>query len=54
VMHLAVSAEVEGRTGLYYDGLEPSRPERQAFDREARRQLAALTEQLIGGSTVQA
>ena len=54
VMHLAVSADVEGRTGQYYDGLDPSRPERQALDREARRQLAALTEQLIGGTTVQA
>jgi NAD(P)-dependent dehydrogenase (short-subunit alcohol dehydrogenase family) len=48
VMSLAVSRETEGRTGLYYDGLTPSRPDSQAFDRDARRQLAALTESLIG------
>jgi NAD(P)-dependent dehydrogenase (short-subunit alcohol dehydrogenase family) len=52
VMHLAVSEEVEGRTGLYYDGLEPSRPHPQALDRDARRRLAALTEQLIGTAAV--
>jgi NAD(P)-dependent dehydrogenase (short-subunit alcohol dehydrogenase family) len=52
VMHLAVSGEVEGRTGIYYDGLEPSRPHPQAFDRNARQKLAALTEQLIGAAPV--
>jgi NAD(P)-dependent dehydrogenase (short-subunit alcohol dehydrogenase family) len=52
VMHLALSPELEGQTGLYYDGLDPSRPDRQAYDRGARRELAALTEQLIGTAPV--
>jgi NAD(P)-dependent dehydrogenase (short-subunit alcohol dehydrogenase family) len=48
VMHLALSRELEGWTGLYFSGLERSRPDPQALDRAARRQLAELTEQLIG------
>ncbi len=48
VMHLALSRDLEGWTGLYFNGLERARPDPQAFDREARRRLAELTEQLIG------
>jgi NAD(P)-dependent dehydrogenase (short-subunit alcohol dehydrogenase family) len=48
VMQLALSPDLEGWTGLYFDGLERARPEPQAFDREARRLLAELTERLIG------
>jgi NAD(P)-dependent dehydrogenase (short-subunit alcohol dehydrogenase family) len=48
VMHLAVSKDVDGRTGEYYDGLKLSRPLPQAFDPTARRKLAELTDRLIG------
>jgi NAD(P)-dependent dehydrogenase (short-subunit alcohol dehydrogenase family) len=48
VMHLALSRDLEGWTGLYFNGLERARPDPQAFDREARRRLAELTDQLIG------
>jgi hypothetical protein len=48
VMHLALSRDLEGWTGLYFNGLERARPDPQAFDREARRRLAELTQQLIG------
>jgi NAD(P)-dependent dehydrogenase (short-subunit alcohol dehydrogenase family) len=51
VMHLALSHELEGWTGLYFNGVERARPDPQAFDREARRQLAELTEQLIGSTS---
>jgi NAD(P)-dependent dehydrogenase (short-subunit alcohol dehydrogenase family) len=51
VMHLALSRDLEGWTGLYFNGLERARPDPQAFDREARRQLAELTVQLIGAAS---
>ncbi len=54
VMNLAVSDEVAGQTGVYYDGFEPSRPHPQALDRETRRLLAELTERLIGAAPVPA
>jgi NAD(P)-dependent dehydrogenase (short-subunit alcohol dehydrogenase family) len=50
VMHLALSRDLEGWTGLYFNGLERARPDPQAFDRDARRQLAELTERLIGST----
>jgi NAD(P)-dependent dehydrogenase (short-subunit alcohol dehydrogenase family) len=50
VMHLALSRDLEGWSGLYFNGLERARPEPQAFDREARRLLAELTERLIGAA----
>jgi NAD(P)-dependent dehydrogenase (short-subunit alcohol dehydrogenase family) len=52
VMHLALSRELEGWTGLYFNGFERARPDPQAFDREARRQLAELTERLIGTAVI--
>jgi len=48
VMQLALSRDLEGWTGLYFNGLERARPDPQAYDREARRRLAKLTERLIG------
>src|SRR6185312_2913935 len=32
VMHLAVSTELEGQTGEYFDGLRPARASAQAYD----------------------
>jgi NAD(P)-dependent dehydrogenase (short-subunit alcohol dehydrogenase family) len=50
VMHLALSRDLEGWSGLYFNGLERARPDPQAFDRDARRRLADLTERLIGAA----
>ncbi len=48
VMQLAVSSALDGRTGLYFNGLEEARPHEQAYDESARRQLHALSVELTG------
>ena len=48
VVRLAVSPELEGVTGRYFDGMREARANRQAYDAEARRRLWALSEELCG------
>ena len=48
ILNLAVGPEMEGKTGLYYDGLKPARANPQAYDEAARAKLRALTERLVG------
>ena len=48
VMNLAVSRELEGRTGEYFDGLRPARANAQAYDPQARRRLAEVSARLAG------
>ena len=48
VMHLAVSPELEGRTGEYFDGLRPAEANAQAYDPQARRRLAEISACLTG------
>jgi NAD(P)-dependent dehydrogenase (short-subunit alcohol dehydrogenase family) len=48
VMHLAVSRELEGRTGEYFDGLRPAQANAQAYDPQARRRLAEVSARLTG------
>jgi NAD(P)-dependent dehydrogenase (short-subunit alcohol dehydrogenase family) len=48
VVRLAVSQQVEGVTGRYFDGTREARANRQAYDAEARRRLWALSEELCG------
>jgi NAD(P)-dependent dehydrogenase (short-subunit alcohol dehydrogenase family) len=50
ILNLAVSPELEGRTGLYFNGLREARAHPQAYDAEARRQLWALSLKLTGPS----
>ena len=45
---LAVSPELEGVTGCYFDGTREARANRQAYDAEARKGLWALSEELCG------
>ncbi len=45
---LAVSAELEGVTGEYFDGERRSRANSQAYDKETRRRLRLLSERLTG------
>jgi NAD(P)-dependent dehydrogenase (short-subunit alcohol dehydrogenase family) len=46
ILNLAISPELEGKSGLYFDGLHESRANPQAYDEEARRSLAELSQQL--------
>jgi len=48
VVRLAVSPEVEGVTGRYFDGTREARANRQAYDEETRQRLWALSEELCG------
>lgn len=48
IFHLAASDEMEGRTGLYFDGLRPSRANGQAYDAAARERLRLLSFELVG------
>ena len=48
IMRLAVSPELKGRTGLYFDRTTAARAHPQAYDRTARERLRALSFQLTG------
>ena len=47
-VHLAVSPELEGLSGRYFDGTREARADRQAYDPRARRDLRLLSERLCG------
>ena len=47
ILNLAASPALEGRSGLYFDGQRESRADAQAYDEKARRQLRALSLELI-------
>ena len=48
ILQLAASSAVEGRSGLYFNGLAESRADAQAYDSNARAKLWALSLQLAG------
>jgi len=48
VVRLAISPEIEGVTGRYFDGKREARANRQADDPQARHRLWVLSEQLCG------
>ena len=48
ILQLARSPAVEGRSGLYFNGLAESRADIQAYDAKARAKLWALSLQLAG------
>lgn len=48
ILNLAVGPALEGRTGLYFNGLHEARADRQAYDAEARARLRALSLELTG------
>jgi len=48
VVRLAVSSELEGVTGRYFDGTREARADGQAYDKEARQKLWVLSEELCG------
>jgi len=48
VEYLALSPELEGVTGEYFDGTQRARAHPQAYNREARRRLRRLSEEWTG------
>ncbi|SKA30980.1 NAD(P)-dependent dehydrogenase, short-chain alcohol dehydrogenase family [Enhydrobacter aerosaccus] len=48
ILQLAASPDLDGRTGLYFDGLRPARAHVQAYDAAARARLRALSLALAG------
>jgi NAD(P)-dependent dehydrogenase (short-subunit alcohol dehydrogenase family) len=48
VMQLAVSSELAGGTGLYYNSMNEARANAQAYDEAARARLRALSRELTG------
>jgi NAD(P)-dependent dehydrogenase (short-subunit alcohol dehydrogenase family) len=48
ILNLALSPQLEGKTGLYYDGLRPARANAQAYDERSRARLRSLSLQLTG------
>jgi NAD(P)-dependent dehydrogenase (short-subunit alcohol dehydrogenase family) len=50
ILKVATSAEVEGRSGLYFNGQEEARADAQAYDPQARQRLKRLSLELTGSS----
>jgi hypothetical protein len=48
ILKLAVSPELEGESGLYFNGQREARADAQTYDADARRQLKALSVKLAG------
>lgn len=48
VMQLAVSPELAGKTGLYFNEMNEARAHAQAYESEARARLRALSKELTG------
>lgn len=48
ILNLAASPEIEGRSGLYFEGLREARANGQAYDVEARHRLQAISRELTG------
>ncbi|HLW91645.1 MAG TPA: SDR family NAD(P)-dependent oxidoreductase [Roseiarcus sp.] len=48
ILNLAISPAMQGRSGLYFNGLKEARAEGQAYNAEARRRLRELSRQLTG------
>ena len=50
ILNLAAAPGLEGRSGLYFNGLRETRADRQAYDAAARRKLRDLSERLIANA----
>jgi NAD(P)-dependent dehydrogenase (short-subunit alcohol dehydrogenase family) len=54
ILNLAMSPALEGRSGLYFDGLRESRADPQAYDERARQQLRTLSRELVERASISA
>ena len=50
ILNLVTSPAVEGKTGLYFNGLREAKAQDQAYDPDARRRLQTLSLELTGVS----
>jgi hypothetical protein len=48
ILHLAVGDDMAGKTGLFFNGMQASKANPQAYDGAARRRLRTLSLQLAG------
>jgi NAD(P)-dependent dehydrogenase (short-subunit alcohol dehydrogenase family) len=48
ILQLVDDPAFAGRSGLYFNGMQESRADRQAYDEDARRRLRALSFDLVG------
>jgi NAD(P)-dependent dehydrogenase (short-subunit alcohol dehydrogenase family) len=48
ILHLAVGDDMAGKTGLFFNGLQPSKANTQAYDGAARQRLRTLSLELAG------
>jgi hypothetical protein len=48
ILRLAVSLELAGKSGLYFNGAREVRANAQAYDEAARRRLGAISRALAG------
>lgn len=48
ILHLAVGDDMTGKTGLFFNGMQPSKANPQAYDGAARQRLRMLSFQLAG------
>lgn len=48
ILNLAVSPGLEGRSGLFFNGLAEARADAQAYDANARQRLQAISRELTG------
>jgi NAD(P)-dependent dehydrogenase (short-subunit alcohol dehydrogenase family) len=48
ILRLVDDPSFAGRSGLYFNGMQESRADRQAYDEDARRRLRALSFDLVG------
>jgi NAD(P)-dependent dehydrogenase (short-subunit alcohol dehydrogenase family) len=48
ILHLAVGDDMEGKSGLFFNGMQPARANPQAYDAQARQRLRKLSLELTG------
>ena len=48
ILHLADGDDMAGKTGLFFNGMQPSKANAQAYDEAARQRLRSLSLQLTG------
>jgi NAD(P)-dependent dehydrogenase (short-subunit alcohol dehydrogenase family) len=54
ILRLAVSSDMEGKSGLYFNGQREAQADAQAYDPAARQRLTALSSELAGLAAVKA
>jgi hypothetical protein len=47
-LRLVIDGDLDGRSGIYFDGCEEADADTQAYDADARRRLWDLSERLCG------